>query len=66
MTWTLVLVNLIFVSGFSIADAELIREYDTFQECFAAREELILDMGSLNGYPLENTQVVCIKTLYAE
>jgi hypothetical protein len=66
MTWTLVLINIIFVSGFSIADADLIREYDTFQECFAARERLILDMGSLDGYPLENTQAVCIKTVYAK
>ena len=66
MTWTLVLINLIFVSGFSIADAELIREYDTFNGCLAAREQLIFDIGSPNGYPPENTQAVCIKTVYAE
>jgi len=58
MQWILVYVSLTF-HGHPIAQ-ELGR-YDSMANCFVERELALVDMGSEDGYPLEGTQLVCIK-----
>jgi hypothetical protein len=61
--WVLVFVKLLFPEpGFYDVDAQLYGQYEQIDDCFKARELLIIDMGSVDGYPPVDTQVVCIRT----
>jgi len=52
MTWILVA---LFVSGPSL-QAQAVDQYDTMQECFAARESLVKQLGK----PIVDYQAICV------
>ena len=61
--WVLIYIKLLFpMDGTYEVDTQIFGQYVNFSKCFQAREELILEMGQLNGFPKPNTQVVCIRT----
>jgi hypothetical protein len=61
--WVLVFINLMLNSdsGYKEPVIESWYEYNTMEECFIARDTLLLNLGSINGYSPTGTQVVCIK-----
>lgn len=63
MQWVLVFINVIYNAnaGYNEPMIESWYEYDTMEECFVGREMLLLDLGSIDGYPPINTQAVCVK-----
>lgn len=59
MKWILVIVG-IFNGGPEVSNEGV---YDTMQQCFYAREEVIWEtFGNPEGNPPVNFQVVCIRT----
>ena len=59
MKWFLVYVGLTL--GGESVQAFKLAETDSMDDCFAERELALASMGSENGYPLEGTQLVCIR-----
>jgi len=59
MKWFLVYVGLTLngegVQAFKLA------ETNSMENCFAERELALVSMGSEDGYPLEGTQLVCLR-----
>ena len=63
MQWVLVFINVIYNAnaGYNEPMIESWYEYDTMEECFLAREALLLDLGIDTGYYPINTQAVCVR-----
>jgi len=62
--WTLVFINMILNanSGYKEPVVEAWYEYESMRECFLARDQLLIELGSFSGYFPINTQAVCIET----
>ena len=62
--WVLVYIQLFFAPvGFYEVDTQILGEYETLIECFTDREYFIIEStGKYDGYPMPNTQAVCIRT----
>lgn len=62
--WTLVLISL--MANTHNSDLEPVIEgwykFNTIEECFISREKIIYDLGSRNGFPPINKQMVCIRS----
>ena len=58
MIWTLVFI--VITPG--EVKSETIDTYDNLRDCFFARENLTVELGSYDGYFPVNTQGLCIKT----
>lgn len=60
--WTLVFLNLMLNSdsGYKEPVIEAWYEYSTMEQCFKARELLLLELGVLDGHYPAGTQAVCI------
>lgn len=56
--WILVFIALTH-HGHPIAEEK--GSYETMRDCFFAREELALELGSVTGYFPVNTQAICIQ-----
>lgn len=63
LTWALIYIKLLFPeTGYFDVDATFMGSYATFNECAMDREYFIMhEQKSENGFPLEGTQVVCIR-----
>lgn len=55
--WTLVVITLM---GDAV-NAKIYNEYSNISKCLMARELLVVDMGGVDGFPLPDTQAVCIR-----
>ena len=64
MNWVLVFVNLIYNTELEYKEPviEAWYEFETMEECFIARDDLLTAMASYNGIPPVNTQLVCIRS----
>jgi hypothetical protein len=64
MKWVLVFVNIMYNAEVEYKEPviEAWYEFDTMEDCFVARDDLLVAMGSYNGIPPVNTQLVCIRT----
>ena len=60
MKWFLVYVGLTL--GGEGVQAFKLAETNSMENCFRERELALASMGSENGYPLEGTQLVCIRS----
>jgi len=62
--WTLVFINLIFnaEAGYKEPFVEAWYEFDSMEQCFNAREQLLTDLGTDSEFYPVNTQAVCIRS----
>jgi len=62
MTWALIFVAITFSTPDqpAVAHAEPLGQYETMIGCFEARAQALHNLGSTDGYPPKNTQLVCI------
>jgi len=49
-------------SQYLTVHSEPMGQYDTMESCFQGRDHMLLQMGSQDGFPLEGTQLVCVRT----
>ena len=47
-------------SGYDEPYIEAWWEFESMEDCFAGRDQLLVDMGSYSGLPPKGTQLVCI------
>lgn len=60
--WALVVVVVLGSPSNIDANAKYYSSYSSFAKCAMAREQVLIDLGKLDGYPPANHQVVCIRT----
>lgn len=60
--WVLVFINFMFNadSGHQEPVIEAWYEYESMYQCFAAREQLAVELGSTNGYYPRGTMATCV------
>ena len=64
MKWILIFVGLAWnaESQYLTVHSEPMGQYDTMESCFQGRDHMLVQMGSQDGFPLVDTQLVCIRT----
>jgi hypothetical protein len=60
--WVLVFINIMFnaEAGYDEPFIEAYYEFDTMEQCFLGRENLLDELGSITEYFPKGTQAVCI------
>lgn len=60
--WMLVFINVMLTlpSGYDEPHIESWWEFQTMEDCFLGREQLLVMMGAFDGHPPKGTQLVCI------
>ena len=58
MKWFLIYVGLSLNGD---VESFILNESQSMNDCFAQRELALVNMGSEDGYPLEGTQLVCLR-----
>jgi hypothetical protein len=60
--WILVFINVMFTlpSGYDEPYIEAWWELETMEDCFEARDQVLVELEAYNGVPPKGTQLVCI------
>ena len=60
--WILVYINVMFTLplGYNEPYIESWWELETMEDCFEARDQVLVELGAFNGIPPKGTQLICI------